>query len=108
MRSVDPDLVAAYASLFVQCWSQYAVQQSNGSYWRVVEPLSAPLLAAHLEGGGTLGTYLLDEQCQCSFSVFYADSPDGVGQLAGVAMHLGGAGIPTMLGASSRGGHLWV
>jgi hypothetical protein len=108
MRSVDPDLVAAYASVFVQCWSQYAVQQSNGSYWRVVEPLSLSRLSAHLEGRWTLGTYLLDEQCQCSFAVFDADSPDGLEQLAGLAMHLAQVSIPTMLEASRRGGHLWV
>src|SRR5258708_34988074 len=108
MRSVDPDLVAAYASLFVQCWSQYAVQQPKGSYWRVVERLHLSQLSAHLEGWWTLGTYLLDEQHQCSFAVFDADSPDGLGQLAGLAMQLADAGIPTLLEASRRGGHLWV
>src|SRR4051794_2364742 len=88
MRSVDPDLVVAYASLFVHSWSQYAVQQSNGSYWRVVEPLTLSMLAAHLEGRWTLGTYLLDEQCRCSFAVFDADGSEGLGQLAVLALHL--------------------
>src|SRR6266536_3062467 len=55
------ELVEVYASLFVQCWSQYAVQQRDGSYWRVREPLTLPLLTAHLLGQCTLGTYLLDE-----------------------------------------------
>src|SRR5258708_37708781 len=108
MRSVDPDLVAAYASVFVHSWSQYAVQQPNGSYWRVVEPLSLSRLSAHLEGRWTLGTYLLDEQCQCSFAVFDADCPDGLEQLARLAMYLAQSDIPTMLEASRRGGHLWV
>jgi CHC2 zinc finger len=108
MQSVHADLVAAYASLFVHCWSQYAVQQRDGSYWRVREPLTLPLLAAHLAGRCTLGTYLLDEQHHCSFAVFDADCPDGLEQLVGLAMELALSGIPTVLEASRRGGHLWV
>src|SRR2546430_3031757 len=106
MPSVYADLVEAYASLFVHCWSQYAVQQRDGSYWRVREPLTLPLLAAHLAGRCTLGTYLLDEQYQCSFAVFDADSPDGLEQLVGLAMELALSGIPTILEASRRGRHL--
>src|SRR5256885_1331301 len=108
MLSLTIDLVEAYASLFVHCWSQYAVQQRDGSYWRVREPLTLPLLAAHLAGRCTLGTYLLDEQHQCSFAVFDADNPDGLEQLVGLAMELALSGIPTILEASRRGGHLWV
>ena len=108
MLSLTIDLVEAYASLFVHCWSQYAVQQRDGSYWRVREPLTLPLLAAHLAGRCTLGTYLLDEQHQCSFAVFDADSRDGLEQLVGLAMELALSGIPTVLEASRRGGHLWV
>src|SRR5437870_2809298 len=106
--AADLDLVVAYASLFVHCWSHYAVQQRDGSYWRVREPLTLPLLSAHLLGQCTLGTYLLDEHNSCSFAVFDADSPDGLSQLVGLAMELTQQGIPTMLEASRRGGHLWV
>ena len=108
MLSLVTDLVEAYASVFVHCWSQYAVQQRDGSYWRVREPLTLSLLAAHLAGRCTLGTYLLDEQHQCSFAVFDADSSDGLEQLGGLAMELALSGIPTVLEASRRGGHLWV
>ena len=38
--TIPLELVTAYASLFVYCWSHYAVQQRDGSYWRVVEPLT--------------------------------------------------------------------
>src|SRR6266568_2157042 len=103
-----PELLAAYASLFVHCWSQYAVQQRNGSYWRVREPLTLAHVAAHLEGRWTLGTYLLDENEQCAFAVFDADRADGLLRLAGLAMELAAQGIPTLLEASRRGGHLWV
>src|SRR5438876_1537843 len=108
MLSLVTDLVEAYALLFVHCWSQYAVQQRDGSYWRVREPLTLPLLAAHLAGRCTLGTYLLDEQHQCSFAVFDADRRDSLEQLVGLAMELALSGIPTVLEASRRGGHLWV
>jgi hypothetical protein len=108
MDVIATDLVEAYASMFVHCWSQYAVQQRDGSYWRVREPLTLSLLAAHLAGQCTLGTYLLDECHHCSFAVFDADSSDGLGQLVGLAMELARQGIPTVLEASRRGGHLWV
>src|SRR5437763_10614287 len=96
-RSLSADLVAAYASLFVHCWSQYAVQQRNGSYWRVREPLTLAHVAAHLQGQWTLGTYLLDENAQCAFAVLDADSPDGLVRLAGLAMKLTVQGIPKLL-----------
>jgi hypothetical protein len=108
MQSVNAELVEAYASLFVHCWSHYAVQQWNGSYWRVREPLTRSLLSAHLSGQCTLGTYLLDEDDHCTFAVFDDDSEDGLGRLAGLAMELAKFDIPTMLEASRRGGHLWV
>ena len=108
MLTVPAELVAVYASLFVHCWSQYAVQQRSGSYWRVREPLTLAHVAAHLQGRWTLGTYLLDENAQCAFAVFDADHPDGLVRLAGLAIELAAQGIPTLLEASRRGGHLWV
>ena len=108
MEGLPTDLVARYASLFVQCWGQYAVQQSDGSYWRVAEPLSFPLLAAHLEGRWTLGTCLLDAGSCCAFAVFDADGVDGLATLARLSAELRGQGVPTVLEASRRGGHLWV
>src|SRR5947209_5109274 len=105
---MDADLVAAYASLFVQRWDQYGLQQRDGSYWRMVEPLSLSLLSAHLSGRCTLGTYLLDGESCCSFAVFDADSADGLERLAVLSMQLAQAEIPTVLEVSRRGGHLWV
>ena len=79
MDRLSSDLVVAYASLFVSCWDAYAVQQPDGSYWRVGEPVTLGGLAAHLAGWWTLGTYLLDQESRCSFAVFDADSMDGLG-----------------------------
>src|SRR2546421_9525739 len=104
MLSLVTDLVEVYASLFVHCWSQYAVQQRDGSYWRVREPLTLPLLAAHLAGRCTLGTYLLDEFSQCSFAVFDADSDDGLERLVSLAMELARASVRTVVEAARREG----
>src|SRR5579871_2790930 len=105
---LTPDLVAAFASLFIHNPHHYAVQQWNGSYWRVCEPLTLEMVAAHLEGRITLGTYLLDAEDCCSFAIFDADSNDGLEKLALLQQQLAGDGVPSLLEASRRGGHLWV
>src|SRR5260370_31833572 len=108
VASVAPDLVVAYGSLFVHCPEHYAVQQRDGSYSRLAEERSFPLLAGHLLGRWTLGTYLLDRQSCCAFAVFDADDVDGLECLGELAEELLGQGVPTVLEASRRGGHLWV
>jgi hypothetical protein len=50
----------------------------------------------------------LDEHEQCAFAVFDADRADGLVRLAELAMELAAQGLPTILEASRRGGHLWV
>src|SRR5579875_1583873 len=105
---IDEALIEAYGKLFVHCWSSYAVQQGDGRYWRVCEPLTHELLAAHLRGWVTLGTYLLDEAHTCAFAVFDADGADGLARLARLAGEWRGQGIPALLEASRRGGHLCV
>jgi CHC2 zinc finger len=107
-EGIIPELLAGYASLFVHCPEQYAVQQRDGSYWRVAEPLSLQHLAAHLGGRWTLGTYLFDHRSQCAFAVFDADRPDGLECLAELREDLLRERVPTLLEASRRGGHLWV
>ena len=69
MNLLTIELIITYASLFVHCWEQYAVQQRDGSYWRVTELLSLPLLAVHLAGRCRLGTSLRDQQSQCVGSI---------------------------------------
>ncbi len=108
MQGVTREVLAAYASVFVQRWDQYAVQQRDGSYWRVAEPLSLSHLSAHLAGQWTLGIYVLDASSYCSFAVFDADGEDGLARLALLSEELLRAGVPTLLEASRRGGHLWV
>src|SRR5690348_9491461 len=108
MQVISTDVVGAYASLFVHGWDRYAIQQRDGSYWRREEPLTLPLLAGHLAGRWSLGTYLLDWASRCAFAVFDADQEDGLERLAALSAELARQGIPSLLEASRRGGHLWV
>jgi hypothetical protein len=108
MQDGAVEVLAVYASLFVQRWDQYAVQQHDGSYWRIAEPLSLSHLSAHLAGRWTLGTYVLDASSRCSCAVFDADGEHGLACLAKLAEELLQQGVPTLLEASRRGGHLWV
>src|SRR5437763_9083918 len=108
VEMISEEDVAAYASLFVQNWDVYAVQQHDGSYWRVEEPLDLPMLSAHLAGRWTLGTYVLNQDSACSFAVFDADSMDGLALLIDLADELRRHGILALLEASRRGGHLWL
>lgn len=108
MQELPCELLEVYASLFVQRSDQYAVQQRDGSYWRVAEPLTVSHLTAHLAGRWTLGSYVLDALSRCSFAVFDADGEDGLERLALLSEKLLKEGVPTLLEASRRGGHLWV
>ena len=108
MQELPCELLEVYASLFVQRSDQYAVQQRDGSYWRVGEPLTLSHLTAHLAGRWTLGSYVLDALSRCSFAVFDADGEDGLERLALLSEELLRGGVPTLLEASRRGGHLWV
>ncbi|GHO95433.1 hypothetical protein KSF_054810 [Reticulibacter mediterranei] len=108
MYAVTREIVELYASLFVHCRSYYAVQQRDGSYRPSRQPLTLALLASHLQGRFTLGTYVVDRAGYCSFAVFDADSEDGLERLALLARVLVEQDIFLILEASRRGGHGWV
>lgn len=106
---VDEDLARQFAGWFINRWDQYAMQQRDGSYRLVAAPLSLDLVAAHLAGHCTLGSYLLDQESQCRFAVFDDDTSAGLVRLAALAVQLGELGIGSMLEASRAGrAHLWV
>jgi len=105
---MQEELIAAFASLFVHRWDDYAIQQRNGSYWREPGPLTLPIVESHLRGLWTLGTYVLDPSSCCTFAVLDADQDDGLMLLAVIAHDLALQGVPTLLEDSRRGGHLWI
>jgi hypothetical protein len=108
MNKAMSELVRGYAAWCVHCWDYYAVQQRDGSYRPVYQPLSLSRLADHLSGRSTLGTYVLDQVGTCSFAVFDADMADGLERLVRLSGELAAQGISLVVEASRRGGHLWV
>ncbi len=72
--------------------SDYALQQADGRYLRVGQPLTYEALRLHLSGVQTIGTYLTDEQGMCHFAVFDADSVDGLLQLLSIQCALAAMG----------------
>ncbi|MBZ0292742.1 MAG: hypothetical protein K8L99_09300 [Anaerolineae bacterium] len=75
----ETSLVAAYIATFIAHCDCYPLQQPDGSYLTWYQPLESSLIARHLKGQITLGTYALDEQ-----------------------------GIVSYRETSRRGGHLWL
>ena len=88
--------------------NSYALQQSNGRYRRVAQPITDEVVFAHVQGVHTLGTYLITEDGMCRFAVFDSDHSTGLADLALVQSWLLADGIPSSLELSRRGAHLWV
>src|SRR5689334_18034419 len=64
-NGMNEELVRWFAAWFINRWDQYALQQRDGSYRLVAAPLSLDLVAAHLAGRCTLGSYVLDAGSRC-------------------------------------------
>ncbi len=88
--------------------SDYAVQLRDGRYIRVQKPITSRILARHLAGQMSIGTYVRDEEGRCSFAVFDADQPAGLKVLRDLQAELEEQGFPAYLERSRRGGHLWL
>jgi hypothetical protein len=97
-----------FMETFVSRSDDFALQRADGGYVRVGRPLGEQDVRFHLAGARTLGSYVIDEEGCCRYAVFDADSDDGLLRLHAVQGQLAGAGIPSCLEASRRGGHLWV
>jgi len=105
---LDPQAVEAFASTFLNRTDLYALQQPDGHYTCVKEPLTPALVAAHLYGEITLGTYALNSRSQTSWLCLDADTPeqwDGIWRLGVTLCRLS---VTPYLEASRRGGHLWL
>src|SRR5438270_3571576 len=98
----------AFMHLFVSRRDDFALQRTDGGYVRVGRPLSAHEVHAHLAGKQTIGSYVIDEQGQCSYAVFDADSHKGLHILRGVQCRFALEGITSHLEESRRRCHSWV
>jgi hypothetical protein len=70
---LEPDLVAGFARTFIPRFDRYPLQLSSGSYVTVEEPLSMPMIEAHIRGRRTIGAYALDAQSMAKWICFDAD-----------------------------------
>ncbi len=100
--------VRAYQDLFCHRADRYAEQTKNGSYFVHPSPITDRVIVSHLSGRMTAGFYALDRDSTCRWAVLDADRPDGLSQLQRAWRDLAGAGIPSYLELSRRGGHLWT
>ncbi len=98
----------AHLSVCIGRQDDYAVQHRDGHYTRAFRPLSPKVLAAHLAGEMTIGTYVRDAQGYCRFAVFDADQEDGLARLTNIQEELAREQVPSYLERSRRGGHLWL
>src|SRR5215831_11068667 len=102
------NMLDSFINTFVSRRDDFALQRSDGGYVRVGRPLALRDVYSHLRGAHTLGSYVIDEQGQCRFAVFDADSEDGLDVLHRAQDQLHAVGIASTLEQSRRGGHLWV
>lgn len=104
------ELLAAFAARVVQRARPYAVQVADGTYrWRH-EEVTLGLLLAHLRGEETLALSSSDTLGQTCWLCLDVDdaAPDALAHLLAARRALGALGLPGLVEASRRGGHLWL
>ncbi len=105
---VDRGLARAYAATFIPRRDMYPVQRPDGSYVTLKRKLSLDLIAAHLQGAVTLGTYALDARSMARWICLDADDDTQWQGVYRLAVDLGWQGVPSYMEPSRRGGHLWL
>jgi hypothetical protein len=101
-------LLTAWQRLIVNRSQPYALQQADGTYRWVYEACTSQLLSAHLAGEITLALSSTDAQGTCRWLCLDADQADALSQLVALAGALAALGLPGLVEASRRGGHLWL
>jgi hypothetical protein len=101
-------LLLAYQATFLNRTTPHARQRDDGSYrWRF-QPCDHTVLSAHLTGRITVAVSSLDAAGWCRWLCLDADGEDGRTQLMQLRARLAERGLPGVLEASRRGGHLWL
>jgi hypothetical protein len=101
-------LLTAWQRLVVNRSQPYALQQADGTYRWVYEECTPQLLQAHLAGEVTLALSSTDAHGGCRWLCLDADQADALPQLLALANTLADLGLPGLVEASRRGGHLWL
>ncbi len=101
-------LAEGWVRLFANRAQPYAVQQADGSYRWVYEAATPQLVAAHLAGETTLAFSSTDARGGCRWACLDVDVPGSLPQLLALSAVLAELGLPGLVEASRRGGHLWL
>jgi hypothetical protein len=103
-------LLAAFAERLVQRARPFAVQVEDGSYRWLYEDLSPDVLLDHLDGDVTLALSSSDGQGQCRWLCLDVDdpAPNALSWLLAIRSAFAELGLPGLVEASRRGGHLWL
>ncbi len=105
---VPPNLLEAWRRLLVNRSRPYALQQADGTYRWVQRTVTDEVLLAHLTGDATLALSSTDARGWCRWLCLDVDAPDTLPHLLVVCTALAAHGLPGLVEASRRGGHLWI
>ncbi len=94
--------------LFANRTQPYALQQLDGSYRWVYEDCTPQLVAAHLAGELTLAFSSTNARACSRWACLDVDVPGSLPQLLALRAALAELGLPGLVEASRRGGHLWL
>ena len=102
-------LLRAWQRRFVNRPQPYAVQQPDGTYRWIHERCVPGDLAAHLQGEWTLALSSIDAKARCKWLCLDVDAvgAEVVPHLVALRTLLAERGLPGVVEASRRGGHLW-
>jgi hypothetical protein len=103
-------LLAAFAARVVQRSRPFAVQVEDGSYRWLHEDITPEALLDHLDGDVTLALSSSDGLGNCRWLCLDVDdpAPSTLSWLLSVRTALAELGLPGLVEASRRGGHLWL
>jgi hypothetical protein len=106
--AIEQHHLQTYREPFIHRQDLYAQQTSEGAYFLKREPTTDDVVRSHLEGTITAGWYALSPENTTKWVCLDADRDGGLEQLQDAWKQLDGRGIPSLLEASRRGGHLWI
>jgi hypothetical protein len=101
-------LLGAWQKRFVNRPRPYALQEADGTYRWVYRTLTPERVLEHLWGERTLALSSTDAESRCRWVCLDVDTSSGLTQLVALRQALAALGLPGMVEASRRGGHLWL
>lgn len=107
-KELTPDLLSAYAGVFIHRHDCYPLQLKTGAYASIKKPFHLELVRDHILGKITLGAYALDEQSVARWVCVDADDNDQWAMMKFMATELAQENVRAYLETSRRGGHLWL